>query len=368
MRIRMEGSQSKNHEDHIAGKGVNSLSFYNLVHKLFPCLKPWKCQKQRQQWRKNCKIGELTGMAADESQEQKCGDRWSKDQGPYCSFFVIDGVGAEVSNVQRQSCAPRWHCKGWFRFMRSIHWTRIISITNDSRKSHGHYFKTTGMRRTSSRRSICWYPGQNGRWNQNVQICGYVYQNTSGLNHGPVWKIQSSLSKGISTVILYNRTILGRAIGEHPFEKRLGESSKLGMFVRWQRERIILVCVCGRNQKGGKDTKSGPFVENTFERRCFGRTNINPWPCLFRLHSTRMQNNKENVDNFRAMFESRMSIGGIEHFHYSEKSEVMQRDAWKDIANLRINRLNNYTKSRPHERMTTMRSNCSEISVLCWKW
>ena len=32
--------------------------------------------------------------------------------------------------------------------------------------------------------------------------------------------------------------------------------------------------------------------------------------------------NKENVDNYRAMFESRMSTGGIEHFHYSENSEA----------------------------------------------
>ena len=36
MRIRMEGSQSKNHEDHIAGNGVNSLSHNNLVHKFIP--------------------------------------------------------------------------------------------------------------------------------------------------------------------------------------------------------------------------------------------------------------------------------------------------------------------------------------------
>ena len=36
VRIRTEGSQSKNHEDHIAGKGVNSLSHYNLVHKFIP--------------------------------------------------------------------------------------------------------------------------------------------------------------------------------------------------------------------------------------------------------------------------------------------------------------------------------------------
>ena len=38
--------------------------------------------------------------------------------------------------------------------------------------------------------------------NQNVQIFGYVYQNTSSLNHGPVWKTQLFLLKGICTVIL----------------------------------------------------------------------------------------------------------------------------------------------------------------------
>ena len=33
MRIRMEGSQSKNHEAHIAGRGMNSLSHHDVVHK-----------------------------------------------------------------------------------------------------------------------------------------------------------------------------------------------------------------------------------------------------------------------------------------------------------------------------------------------
>ena len=39
MRKRMEGSQSENHEDHIARKGMNSLSRHNLVHTCFLCLK-----------------------------------------------------------------------------------------------------------------------------------------------------------------------------------------------------------------------------------------------------------------------------------------------------------------------------------------
>ena len=33
VRKRMEGSPHKNHEDHIAGEGMNSLSHYNLVRK-----------------------------------------------------------------------------------------------------------------------------------------------------------------------------------------------------------------------------------------------------------------------------------------------------------------------------------------------
>ena len=38
-RLRMEESVPNYHEDHIAGKGDNSLQHYNLVHKFFLCLK-----------------------------------------------------------------------------------------------------------------------------------------------------------------------------------------------------------------------------------------------------------------------------------------------------------------------------------------
>ena len=43
-------------------------------------------------------------------------------------------------------------------------------------------------------------------------------------------------------------------------------------------------------QNGRKETKSGSNVEDIFERRWFARTNIILWPCLFGLHSARMQN------------------------------------------------------------------------------
>ena len=39
--------------------------------------------------------------------------------------------------------------------------------------------------------------------NRNVQTFGFVYHDTNGLNHGPVWKTQSFLLSGICTVILW---------------------------------------------------------------------------------------------------------------------------------------------------------------------
>ena len=66
------------------------------------------------------------------------------------------------------------------------------------------------MRRTSSGRSICFYPGQNGRCSKIVanskvktsRYFGFVYHDTNGLNHGPAWKTQSFLLSEICTVIL----------------------------------------------------------------------------------------------------------------------------------------------------------------------
>ena len=39
--------------------------------------------------------------------------------------------------------------------------------------------------------------------NRSVQTFGFVYHDTNGLNHGPVWKTQLFLLSGICTVILW---------------------------------------------------------------------------------------------------------------------------------------------------------------------
>ena len=91
---------------------------------------------------------------------------------------------------------------------------------------------------------------------------------------------------------LYGHPLAGplwdKTIEKHSIRTRLGTSSKFGMFIRSPSKRAILVCVCGWNKTGWKETKHWPNVESTFERSRFGRTAIIPWPCLFGLHSTRM--------------------------------------------------------------------------------
>ena len=69
-RMRMGSSIPSNHEDHIAGKGENSLQHYNLVHKFIPMPQAMKIPAAKaavdKEWEK---IGENFGVELDESQK-----------------------------------------------------------------------------------------------------------------------------------------------------------------------------------------------------------------------------------------------------------------------------------------------------------
>ena len=71
-RKRMEGSLHKYHEDHIAEKGMNSLSHHNEVHKFIPMAQAMKIPDAKVAVEKRMgKTRENNGMAADESQKRK---------------------------------------------------------------------------------------------------------------------------------------------------------------------------------------------------------------------------------------------------------------------------------------------------------
>ena len=105
-RMCMEETLPKYHEDHIAGKGDNSLQHCNLVHKFSPVPQAMKIPAAKAAQGMG-KIGEDFGVEPDESQKQ--------DVGRKSSFCLTDGhmsfkecrIGDKASQIQRSSCTPR---------------------------------------------------------------------------------------------------------------------------------------------------------------------------------------------------------------------------------------------------------------------
>ena len=199
------------HEDHIAGRGDNSLQHYNLVHIFnlmpqamqIPAAKAavddeWEKIEKIPAWKltKVRSISEVIDEARTKGIKVHFAHWWTLS-------FEECRIGGKAPKIQRSSCTPRWHCERWFWILCSIHRTRIISITNDSSKSFGYHIQTARMRRTSSWRSICL--GQNGRCSKIIENSkiGMSRHNTNGQNHGPVWKIQSFLLSGICMTIFW---------------------------------------------------------------------------------------------------------------------------------------------------------------------
>ena len=66
---------------------------------------------------------------------------------------------------------------------------------------------------------------------ENVQMFGYVHQNTNGQNQDPVLKIQSFLLKGICTVILW-QDYYGKCNLSKFYWNTVGKNPQLGMLIR----------------------------------------------------------------------------------------------------------------------------------------
>ena len=204
-------------------------------------------------------------MAADKSEKQERGDRWSKDKGWKVHFASLMDVchlkNAELEpqfQMQRQSRFPTWHCNRWFWCVRSIHWTRIISISNDSRQYHGYHLQIACLRWTSSRCSIRLYLGQNGRCSQIIEnskigVSRHLDSSTTTqmakimVRHGR--SSRSSWSE-ICTDILeqecYGKGIFEKVLLEHGWEK---VPNRECLFVH-REKRTFLISVCGGHQIG----------------------------------------------------------------------------------------------------------------------
>ena len=84
------------------------------------------------------KIGEFRrGQKSETNQRWSMKQRRRAPQVHFASLMDIMSsekcwIGGKATKIQRSSCTPRWYCKRRLRVLRSIHWTRIFSISNDS--------------------------------------------------------------------------------------------------------------------------------------------------------------------------------------------------------------------------------------------
>ena len=339
---------------------------------VFLCLKEWKYQDAKAAVEKE--LGKLKKIPA--WQLTKVRDKMeviaeSRNKGRTVPFCVENGslssqefgVGTTISKIPRSSRTPRRYCERWFRIVRSIHWARIISSTSDGCKSDGQYFKTSRMHRTSSRRRFRLNPNQTGRYTD-------VVENSRKSECPDLWirlpkhKWPKSWFSMEDPVVPLERNLYGHLLAgflrERQFEKVVLEHGweKFPncecLFVNRDKGRFLSVYV-DDTKTGRQETEHQSDLESSHARSWFGRTDIVPWPCLFGLYSTRLSN--------KNMFESRISAGAMEncqkqkpwrnlmpkrYLHGPMTWKVMPRNAWKDFANWRIKRRNNYTKSRRH--------------------
>ena len=63
-------------------------------------------------------------------------------------------------------------------------------------------------------------------------------------------------------------------------------------------------------------------METTQQRSRFGRTNIFLGSCILGLHSKNCEKSKNTVDNFRTMFESRISAGRTEKLSFPQNLRI----------------------------------------------
>ena len=120
----------------------------------------------------------------------------------------------------------------------------------------------------------------------------------------------------------FGRTIMGKALWENPVAARLGEGFQLGMLIRTPWKRVILICVCGRQKLAGRKQNIDPMWKVLNKEVDLGE------PTSFLDHvymgctQRQCEISKDIVDNYRAMFESRISAVWTEKRPYSENVRI----------------------------------------------
>ena len=201
--------------------------------------------------------------------------------------------------------------------------------------------------------------------NRSVQTFGFVYHDTNGRNHGPVWKRQSFLLSEICMVILWQDYYEKGHLREFLFATTVGTR-----FPNWEylictpsKKGYSYLCMWMTSKLAGEKQNIDPMWKVLNKEVDLGE------PTSFLDHvylgctQRQCEISKDIVDNYRTTFESRISAGGTEKTSILWEIShlfmvfmiwlVMPRNVWNDIVSKQTRRLNNSTKYPLHASTTT---------------
>ena len=213
-------SEPPNHEDHIAGKGENSLQHYNLVHKFIPMPQAMKIPAAKaavdKEWEKLEKISAVN-LTKVKSKKQVIDE--ARTSGATVHFASLMDI-CHVKNAELEAKHQKY--KG-----------RVVLRGDIVKDNSGAYAVFTEQGSSASQMTaakimdvISRLPGCDGQAADAVSAytqvkmedahkllkipkseCPDIWirlpHDTNGPNHGPVWKTQSFLLNEICMVILW---------------------------------------------------------------------------------------------------------------------------------------------------------------------
>ena len=408
-RLRMEESLPNHHEDHVAGKGDNSLQHKNWVHKLIPMSQAMKIPAAKaavdKEWEKLEKIPawDLTKVRSKKE--------------------VIDEARTKGAKVHFASLMDICHLKNAELEAKHQKYKGRVVLRGDTVKNDsGSYAVFTEQGSSSSQMTaakvmdiIYRLPGyarqeadavsaytqvkmeDAPKIIENSQIGMSRHLDSSTTTQMAKIMVQygrpsrSSWAKSVRSS--FDRTVMRKTIWENPIEVRLGESFQLGMLIRTPWKRVILICVRGWHQIDWQETKHWSDVESTQQRSRFGRTNIFPWSCILGVHPMTMWNKQRYcwqlqshfwITNFRGVNWKTTMLGKSSYFllvlRYERScQEMCGTILWvgkkDDSTTLQSIYFMHWWFSFQRRRIEicrrivrSMLSNCSEILVLDTYW
>ena len=218
-RLRMGESLPIHHEDHIAGRGDNSLQHYNLVHKCIPVHQAMKIPAAKaavdKEWEKLEKIPawDLTKVRSKSEVIDE-----ARTKGMKVHFASLMDI-CHLKDAELETKHHKYKGRVVFRgdIVKDDSGSNAVFTDQGSSASQMTAAKSSTLypdcqfaqdkqqiQYQLTHRLKCKMLRNYGKLqDRNVQTFGLVHHDTNGQNHGPVWKTQSFLLNEICTVILW---------------------------------------------------------------------------------------------------------------------------------------------------------------------